>query len=269
MPQPQSEEELFRIVPELKLIASLAVKELVVSTFLHLVDERYWDAPSSFSGKFHLVPDGNGRVDTQIDSCRRTARIAHHLSNLYGLNPIGTDTVVAASLLHDIEAGNPNWDKTHPNHAQLAADLILSTNGYASSPWDNGSDWQSVVKDIAYCVQHHMSWWGGENWDSVCWKNNTMIAKGAQIVAIGDYLSSRADIWVVLPEDQLAITGKQVYIDVLLENDKDSRTMVMETTTVFNKLIEWAKKWDGSIEVRELSPLLGRLDKALKKWKHE
>jgi HD superfamily phosphodiesterase len=280
MPRPNGIGELFKAVPELHLIASVSVKDLVIDTFLNIVDERFWGAPSSFSGKFHLVPDGSGRVDTQLDGCRRTARVAHHLATLYGLNPVKTDIVVAASLLHDICAGEPDWDKTNPNHAKLAADLIRSTNEYPSSPWDIGSDWQSIIKDIAYCVENHMAWWGSENWDALIWRNSTSLAKAAQIVAIGDYLSAQKDIWVQLPEDRFGIKATVCRADNAEVREvallKESQTIVNETRiivdeirTIYNKLEEWAKKWDGSIEVHELSPLLKRLDKTLKKWKHE
>lgn len=169
---------------EVKSIENAGIREFC-KYILEEVPENFWSDPASFSGKYH-------KGETRVQHVKEAFAIATELTRLYALNPIDSDCVKVAILLHDCYTHKCEDGHVNSDHAEAMAKFIFKLY----EDFDCIADCISkpILGKIAEAVRDHMSWWGQRQFD---WTSSS-VPNITKIVILADYMSSRNNIKVDL-----------------------------------------------------------------------
>lgn len=149
MEELKQKKELYRRLPEIRLIQNVPLREKVVDAFLNHCPSYFWTAPASSSGNHHQ-DDVCGKHGLWIHCKRTFACYERHVSTfeeMSRINSIQADYGRAGILLHDLyKYGRPPRGKhTVEDHDVIAA-RILETN-------------TDLPEEVIECIHSHNGAW--------------------------------------------------------------------------------------------------------------
>jgi len=167
---------------ELKLISNPEIAK-ATSEILEKAPKKFWILPASLSGKYH--PEDERKEGGLIKHTKKVIKIASYLCNIYEINSINKDLIIAACIIHDILKYGDDSIDTYSDIGKTAfkkhgAALI----DFAKQFQPDG--WHQKILEIA--SRHNGKW-------ELQPRNDLEM-----IVHIADYLASRTDIEVKLNE---------------------------------------------------------------------
>jgi len=141
---------------------------------LNNVEEQFWSAASSSTGKYH--PPENNIVSGLVIHTIKLIDIIEPLTRHYNLSEIDRDYCISGGALHDISKYGKPWGKwTHKAHGTTAAEYI--------DQFQLNNDKKEIIKDI---VRYHMKHYGTESKEKY--------TLNEQIVQMADMISSAKEV---------------------------------------------------------------------------
>lgn len=146
-----SETELVRRLPEVDAIYDEEIRQCVVDTFLKGCPDRFWEAPSSSTGKYHS-PDERGKHGNLLHTKRVFAQycnLSQSYLDAHKITEWERECGKAAALLHDMmKYGWPSDNNQHTvnNHDVIAAEVARHIG--------------DCPNEIYLLIHGHMGSWG-------------------------------------------------------------------------------------------------------------
>lgn len=179
---------------ELDYIENLTIRNLVISA-LRKVDEKFFHAPASSTGKYHPAYSlGDGGLVRHTKGAVYFFKELSSLAMFDYLTQQDRDMCIAALILHDTCKSGVEWKSEYSrfDHPLLVQELLSDSEIEELS--DQPEQLSIIWKDINALIESHMGQWNTNPRESKVLP--LPINPRQKVVHLSDYLASRRDLTV-------------------------------------------------------------------------